>query len=349
MIGPFGNDHLILSSARLVRYALMGCALGALSACSSAQSVPRRNGDMIEMGRHIPPQAYAWYARGIHFEQTGHLREAEFAYQAAIDLDRQSGSAWASLVRVRCQNNDKKALEAAAQGLSQSLRHAPIFTERARCLLSTWEKKLPQPKATRLVQQALSDAQAAVALEPNDMPANQLTVEIYRALSQDAQADKWTRAYGLFTGSSLFEETTQAPPVDELLAQGRLREARIQAAGLIAPGELAVRALALNRPQVALEQAQMILRASPQDADANLVLLVSEENTNAFQASQVHGQLSPIGMVVFLSHLKRTAGSEAARIFWKQRSPGLLVSGDPLAQLLLDHLALEKGAAPTLD
>lgn len=304
---------------------------------------------MIEMGRHIPAQAYAWYARGMHFEKTGHLQEAEFAYQAAIDMDRQSGSAWASLVRVRCQKSDRKALEAAAQGLSHALRHAPIFTERARCLLTTWKTKLPQRKATDLVQRALGDARAAVELEPSYVPGNRLTVKIYRALSQDAKAESWERAYELFTGSSLFEEKPPVPHVDELLAQARLGEARIQAAGLVAPGELAVRALALNRPQVALEQAQMILRASPHDADASLVLLLSEDHGNALHVNQIRGQLSPIGVIVFVAHLKRTAGSEAARAFWKQASADLTVSDDPLAQLLLDHLALEEGAAQTPD
>lgn len=343
MIGPVATQRRFLWGVLV-----SGLAWGMLSGCSGAQAVPRRNGDTIEMGRHIPAQAYAWYARGLYFERGGHLREAEFAYQAAIDVDRKSGSAWASLVRVRCQEKSGKALEAADQGLSQALRHAPILTERARCLLATWGDRLPQEKATALVRQALDDARAAVDREPSYVQANQLVVEIYRALSENENAERWEHAYKLFAGVSLSDSTSAAPQVDEHLTHGRLSEARTQAVGIMSPGELAVRAFALGQEPLAQEQAKMTLRASPEDADANLVLFLTSLEDPTSVSDKISDALSPLGVLVFVAHLKRTVGSAAAHTFWQKYSQLLVIPADPLAQILLDYLELDAHASPSM-
>jgi hypothetical protein len=320
---------------------LVLCGVTLLSSCSGSRPVPRRNGELIENGRHIQPQAYAWYARALYFERKGHLQEAEFAYQAALDVDRKSGSAWASLVRVRCKNSDQKALEAAAQGLSRAVRLAPIFSERARCLLNTWRPKLPEENATQLVRLALDDARAAVNHEPSSILGNQLVVEIHQALAQNAQAESWRRAYELFTGQPLFLVESKEPGVDELLTQGNLEAARQRAVPAFAPGELAVRAYALNRPEIAKQQADMTLLASPHDADAQLVRYLTSEEPRSFLSGEFNGELSPLAVIVFVAHLNRTVSQSTAREFWRAYSPDLDVTLDPLAKSLLDALALE--------
>lgn len=309
--------------------ALAFVSITGLLSCGGSHEVPRKSGDSIEYGRHISPQAYAWYARGLHFERNGQLQSAEAAFQSAIDNDRESGSAWAALIRVRCETNDKAALEAAAQGLRRAQRRAPVLSARAACLLQTWGTEPRKQDTNGLLQQALEDSQKAVALEPAYAPANQLVGRCLRLLGRDATARRWERAFALYVQAppEPRAERAAAQRIDAALLADDLDQARRFAVSELSAGQLAVRALAWGKTELATEQAVMTLKASPRDPDATLVQYLLN---GTMPPPETDDGISELGALLLARALQREVSPKAALLFWNRVRPGESDSQDPL-------------------
>lgn len=335
--------------------ALTTTSLG-LCACGKSAQVVRRRGDIETSGRLVSPVAYAWFARGLYHERLGHLEQAARDFGAAVASDKKSGSAWAAWGRVLCSLDRDLAFGAFADGLRRAERKAPVLNARARCHLAfslpAWEKdpkaRKPDPKGKKSVFSALEDAERALLLEPENPETNFLLVECYELLGQIERARSVERAYRLFAGAP-----EQSPPldpqraVDDALSRGDLTAAADHALTSMTPGELAARAALLGQGDIARKQATFVLRANPQDLDAQITLLVLQESpvgTHPTTASSNEGRatfalhdsshpvasyLSPSATVLFSKHLKRHVGKEAAAHFLRENHALVEAEGDP--------------------
>jgi hypothetical protein len=108
------------------------------------------------------------------------------------------------------------------------------------------------------------------------------------------------------------------------------------------PGELAARAALWGDWESALAQAQFVLRASPSDEDARVTLLVAQSSPSAQLTSRLSpweargfNELSPTAIVLLYQHLRRIAGTEAARHFLRQHEHVMRKAQDEFLQRLV--------------
>lgn len=300
-----------------------------LWSCASGEEVTRRRGEWIQDGRRISPVAYAWYARGRHHEKKGDFSGAARDYRAALDHDAQSGSAWAALGRVLCQQQDPAAQRAFERGLRSADRPALIHLERGACRLA-----LSRGNQRRILG-ACSDFAEALRLEPHVERISTRYVDCLRRAGQFQAAERHERAarlyFGVRAGSSA-EPTL--PAVDRALLAGNLEQAQDLALELMGPGALAPRALLLGQSRLAREQAELVLLAAPSDPDARVALLALGAELPA--STQTLRDLSAPGILVLFLVLKREANAEAAHHFLNQNRQELQSTGDRLVTETLE-------------
>jgi tetratricopeptide (TPR) repeat protein len=306
--------------------------LGLLPACTSSRQVVRKRGDVVNIERRIDPLAYAWFARGLHHERHGQLRTAASDYRHVLQNDPKSGAAWAALGRVLCRDENEAALALFEEGLRKAERKAPVFTERGLCLLRS------RSKATLFHRTALSDAKAALALEPRYERANLLLASCYHALDEPERAKTVLRAFRLFTGWSAPANEAIAPDeaVDQALLESDLKRAQSLALTHFTQGELAVRAAAWGKLALAREQATFVLKADPHDGDAWVALVVTGEAPLSRPTAGLR-ELSTLSVVVFGRHMRRVLGEKAAEHFLDEHKAQIRASRDPLVRHLLNE------------
>ncbi len=354
-------------------FPLLG-SVGLLLGCATltAPSVERAEQGRRWEGRYIPVESYAWFARGVSFEARGDLAQAEAAYIQAATSDPESGSIWAHIGAVRCARSAKDADEAFDQALDTENDGAVVLTMRARCAL-----------AQRRWADALDDGRAAVEREPASIPANLVVVDALVGLARAREAEQWLDALvARYPGALAAQErrrtlahergdafrerrATEAlePEADAaLLTEGRealdqalmsddLELARERAIQLEIPGAVvALRAVALGKTVLGLKQAELVLRAAPDDADARIAELVALEragNADALSAAiaaplpEGAAELHPLAALLFGELLENRSGSVAAAA-WRAAHP-IEPSQDPLVERLrLRLLGTEK-------
>jgi len=303
----------------------------ALCSCSGSEQVTRRNGDVTELGRKISPLAYAWYARGVYHEGQGETEHAAFAFQAALNHDEKSGATWAALGRVLCKSQQQSAMEVFSKGLRKAERIAPIYLERSRCQLENiLTRRTKGTKRTRSKSEhpVCVDAKRALKLEPENVAMSRHMVECLSQMGELERAARYERAAALYLGQPMVVDPEPVLfDVDRALHQGDLSSARSYALDLIRPGELAVRAALWGKSELARDQAELVLAASPHDADALVTLIYLGDYPEEIGVSQ---ELSAAGILLFTAVLRRIVSESAARTFVAQHAAELAESTDPL-------------------
>lgn len=283
-------------------------ALGALLlavACSSLRTTERVfNGQVVE-GHYIESEAYAAYIEGAYREARGEWTQAEQAYRRALRSDSQSPQIWTRLGALACRDSLPRAQEHFERALALE-PFAPAWTERARCLAARQRPREALEAALNgarldprgassnllLIRLYRETAQPQLArawlfawllLDPElETRAEQLSQEV-RLLEDDEltllAAATLQRHVG--RGHAPLQPLTLAqmhtsPALQGALRAGELERARALAseAGL-SPLTLATLALESGHTRLALEQAELLVRANPHDAAALITGLVA--------------------------------------------------------------------------
>jgi tetratricopeptide (TPR) repeat protein len=321
-------------TSRLFQFAVVaGAALSFFCSCASSEAVQRRRGDHTSVGRWIPPAAYSWYQRGLHHERSGDELAARNAFERTLDLDPESGSAWAALGRIVCLNSYESALRTFERGLKIALRPAPIYVERGDCRL---RQETEQASAL-----ALTDGEFALALEPDNPDTTKLISNSLERLNRKKEADVFRRAAAIREGVSFsIAPSDQLKDLDRAIFQDDFRAAQSLAQSLMTPGELAIRILAWGRLERAREQARLVHEAAPSDQDAALALFLLGDNST-FDLSDSPPP-SKLALLLFSLHLKRHVGERAAAHFqttWQLKAEA---SDDPVWNSLLPERAFSE-------
>ena len=334
-------------SLRAVAAALLVVA----TAACSRPSVVRSAGGELTRGRFIAPQAYEAYARGALAEAEGELDTAAAAYRRAAEIDADGPEPWTRLGAVLCRQG--KHAEAAAAFDEADDTYAPLRKARARCLLDQGKPAL-----------ALTEADAALVFDPADEETALLRADILEKsgdrpravrellarlvaygprervaarLAPLARAEGDLGAAG-FAGEVLDGGTPRRPgtasreALDPARARGDLAAARrLGPRAGVAPGTLALRAVALGHRDIGREQAELVLGADPSNADALVALFAATAPKIAPLASPT-GPLSPLGRLVLAETLLRYVGPETAAL--AEALTSLESSQDPLESRL---------------
>lgn len=278
------------------RFALLALCASLLPACLGNESVVRVVDGEVHEGRFIAPSAYAAYGEGALLEAAGRDQEAEAAYVRAAESDGDSAEIWTRIGALRCRARRAGAAGAFARAEALDDSYAPLWLARARCAvtearqadaLRLAERALaldPDAEDTSLVLASIYDragrADAAgrllaglVARDPRSQAAWRALLDHARARGDAVAARQATSALEHLAPAAP-GEATSGNAVDAALHDGGLAAARRAAlASHIAPGELALRAVAEGMPGLAIEQARSVLAADPDDPDARMALL----------------------------------------------------------------------------
>jgi tetratricopeptide (TPR) repeat protein len=286
----------LLSTARPI--IALPCIALMSTACGTAATTQRVVGGRTLEGRYIAPEAYATVMRAELLAAQGLTTQAYRAYQEASDVADYSPSVWTRLGALACQLKLQDHAAAFAKAEARDPDYEPLWRARAECALS-----LDDPTT------ALRAAERATALDPNQPRNTELAAVALSRLSQQPSAAHWQHAFALRglreaalatatntstadlrTGpvsSSTTSSTTspktspvveQQSNLDQALLDHDLPQARRHALRTrLDPSALALRALQLGLPEVALEQAQLVLSANPQDADARVAALCAAD------------------------------------------------------------------------
>ena len=285
--------------------ALLGCTLLSL-ACSSSRSTERVFNGRTLPGHYIEPEAYAAFTRGAYHEARGEWAEAERAYQQALQSDATSPDIWTRLGAIACRTDLEQALERFDQARA-SEGYAPAWAERARCLDAHQKPEAaleaarhairldPEDRdmnllvarlyhATAKQEQARAWLFAWLLLEPQlgrgDTElleqSSRLGDPALTALLQGELARRRRITAGQLSDTSALADRPIETPGGVLgaLRAGDLAAARVAAANdKISPLGLALLATHNGRPELGLAQAQLLLAANPNDADALIAAL----------------------------------------------------------------------------
>ncbi len=336
--------------------ALALAALLAL-ACGPAGTVTRVADGAREEGRYIDAVAYSDYARAALFEAAGNYPAALDAYREAQGSDGDSPEIWTRIGAVECRmaqaskrKDASRALSAFREALDRDDTYAAAYAERASCLEALGRKPEALDAARRAVrydpervelseqvarllfasgraEEAWVWLEALVARQPGSPRAWQ-TFERAAVSERDVvrmqRANRAEVALGLTPSDHRPSPRLPDDTLDALLLAGELKAARAAAvARRVRPSALAVRAAELGVLDVALEQALLVLRADPSDADAWVTVLYASqragtaeqyEETLRAQAGELD-RLSPPAAALFERVLEQRAGGEAARAF----------------------------------
>lgn len=290
-------------------------------------------------GPFITPEAYAHYAQAALEERRGQWTRALSEYRAAASEDDSSPDVWTRIGALQCRVAEDPS-ESFARAEALDREYAPLARERARCALARGD-----------LQRALSFAERAVALDPDDESASLLVAGALTKLGRLGDAKRWLFALALcHPGSSeaLRAYTALEPvkngeralapdplgarragtkrpvvaDVDRALRAGDAERARRLATSAgMRPRELALRAAALGLTPLARQEAERILAADPGDSDALVALAVSA-NLDGDAAARERAlsdpgrellEPSPLAVRLFAELIARRLGASEAR------------------------------------
>lgn len=283
-------------------------ALGALllaSGCSSLRSTERVFHGQVVEGHYIEPEAYAAYVEGAYREARGEWAQAEQAYRRALRSDGRSPEIWTRLGALACRDSLPRAQEHFERALAVE-SFAPAWTERARCLAARRQTKQALQAAlngARLDPRGASSNLLLVRLYRETSQPQLARAWLFAWLLLYPELENFSEqlrqearllgdeALTALTTATLQRHTArghaplQGPPpagaespegVQAALRTGELAQARMLAseAGL-SPLRLATLALESGRADLALEQAELLVRADPSGSAALITGLLA--------------------------------------------------------------------------
>lgn len=296
-------------------------------------------------GRYVPAEAYSAYARGAVAEARGDHRGALQAYEEALSEDRDAAEIFVRLGAVLCavagSPMDRHAREARSR-LALAVRLQPELSsawfETARC-----QARLREPSA------ALTAALEAARLDPSSARCTLLVVELAERTGDLERARLWLDAWVVRTppsreawlamrdfavrqrdgarrhraeqALSKAAPTTGEAALERALHASDLVTARSAATQLRIPAsELALRAVALGALEAASQQAELVMSADPDDADAWVAALAVADlrrDRVAFTTTLQRAPLTPsplgsLALELLDELIRRKAGHEAA-------------------------------------
>lgn len=284
--------------SKLCALSIVLLALG----CGSGPMVERQRHGIVETSRVVSPAAYAWYGRAIRYVRLGDTENARRAFKRVLDLDPRSGAAWAGLAKTHCAASPERARALFEQGLDNAAEKAPVHLGIAQCSLLWGEPDL-----------AVQSARHALLLDPWSPEATTLLVAGLDAMGETEEASRISRAGELFLGESPSQEESAEDAVALALALENLALARQFAAGHLPSGELAALAYYLGKDDLAKEQADFVLSADPNNADAWLVRAMLRPELADIPSAVPLAEASPMAVCLLARHLERHAGEEPAR------------------------------------
>lgn len=331
--------------------------LGALPACLQPTVVRMFEGREVA-GRYISPRAYTYYAFGADAEARGELGAALEAYEEAASADGESVEIWTRIGLVRCSLDRGDADEAFDEAEEQDSTFAPLWVSKARCADRRGDDEGALVAIDRAVAFDPGDVDArtfrANLLRDLGRP-DEAARELHALTLEEPQSSNAWRArhllaveqgdaaVALATSARLRALEARGAPargaalpaaealerVDEALRDGDVHAAHHlgRRAGLVL-ADVAARAAALGRNDLAATQAETILRAEPTNGTARMVLasaadLLGDEArlTLALVDVPPSGSLtraSPLASALFAGLLFRRVDRSAARAFWEQ-------------------------------
>jgi tetratricopeptide (TPR) repeat protein len=349
---------------RLTRLALPAAI--ALAGCAEP-TVTRIVDGRPEEGRFISGAAYALYARGAAAEAAGNLGSAVRAFEVAASEDPQSPEIWTRLGQLHCRAGaggglPLRAAEAFSRAAAADPAYAPLYRERARCLLRFGDSS-----------GALADAERALTLDPGDLDTALVRAGALERAGRDDDArralrsvtarhptasEAWRqlRELAARTGdaalarecaeriaalatepAAVLPELSPLAAIDRALVAGDLADARRRALKQRLPSaEVALRAVALGRSALAREQAELVLGADPADASARIALVAAADlrgdvaAVDALMRSMPRRSTTPSALArwLFAEVLRRRVSPEAA-LAWLGPADAA-AEGDPL-------------------
>lgn len=344
------TSPVCISVVRRAVIALGACAASSACGAGRYEVVRLVDGEQVP-GTFVSEQAYADFTRGAVLEASGDAAGALQSYAAALENDSESAELWTRLGLLKCRLRQPE-FEAAfdtAEHLDPS--YEPLWRARAECLLERGNPEQALGFALRAASEdplrletsilvaklyahanRVAEAQrwldGLIALHPRSPAAQRALRDQARARGDEARVKQADAALARLE-PSVHEADTRALPepisVDELdrrLVGAALDRARELSLGArVAPGELAVRAAALGRLDLASEQAGWLLAADPTDGDAWIAALVAADlarDENAFgdalaKIADQPSRPSALGAVLFGELLLRRVGADAAR------------------------------------
>lgn len=260
-------------SGPIARSACLAMALLG-TACTTPTTTQRIVAGRTLEGRYVAPEAYAAVLHAELLAAQGLTQQAYRAYREAADLAGYSPEIWTRLGALACQLKLPEFDHAFTKAESRDAKYEPLWRARAQCALTKGDPS-----------QALRAAERATALDPGQAHDSELAVQALSRLQRTSDAAHWQHAFELLAlrnATSPDPITVQATNLQAALAQALrghdLPLARRHALRLrIDPSALALHALKLGLPQVALEQAQLVLGANPSDADARVAALCAAD------------------------------------------------------------------------
>lgn len=372
--GPLGSP--ILRAALLATLALAGC--------TEAGVIRVIDGREVE-GRFISEVAYAYYARGADSEARGDLEAALAAYGAAAEDDKDSAEIWTRIGAVRCELKGQRGDpdEAFSRAEDHDADYEPLWRERARCAFAAGRFDVALAASARAVEldperedAAILHAAALTKLSRVDEARRELVALTIR---HPAAAEGWAALAALGDAGPARRATDAGPgpgpgrrspeagmgrsaqvdplaAIDAALTAGDLAGARRKArSARVLGADLAVRAAALGRLDLAREQAELVLGADPLDGGARIALAVAADllgdtatldQTMAGAPVALPAPPSLLARLLLAELLDRRVGLAAASA-WLGPAP-LTTGDDPLLRRVSDRVRARLAAGPAV-
>jgi len=329
----------------------------ATAGCASSTAVTRSVGGRLVRGRFVTDDAYAAYLRGALLEAQGKHEAALSAYTEGARYDPDSPELLTKIGALNCGRQDVTAGEASAKPAAAFDRAAAIdpdyeevWTERARCHLKRGQLAAAEHAARIAVsldpsrvecalllslvlerQERIEEAarwlQGLVVRNPTSVEAQEAMAAFAERTRDDVRRDAAERALAEL-GARTNRKTlaSKARPsvadVDAAIARGAFDEARrLALRARVSSGALALRAAAVGAASFARTQAELVLAADPDDADARVAAAVAadllrdddalERATTAVPSSRA--PVSPLAGLLMAELLDRRVGPAAKK------------------------------------
>ncbi|MBN2194214.1 MAG: tetratricopeptide repeat protein [Polyangiaceae bacterium] len=343
---------------------LMGCA-------GSTGSVTRRVDGVLVRTRRVDERALAVYARARQADVRGQRDEALAEYARVLELDPESSEAWTRVGALRCERDWQGARAAFARAEALAPGSPELARARAWCELGLGDGEA-----------ALRAAREAISVEPESVEGSLVYARALAATGDLATAQRWLEALVLRapsaqrgwvalqdlatrTGDVALARRAEAggavagvelrpnprrerarTAVDVALMAHALADARaVAVAAGISEARLALRALALGRPEVAAEAANVAFTADSTDSEAWIAALVAASigsdrgrlEALATELEPAASRPGPVAVALFAELLDREVGPAAAAA-WLAAQPPLDPRGDPTERAVLERV-----------